>query len=324
MTDIRVTPSGPGLCGLIGEHPAMQRVFAAIQRTARRSEPVLIQGATGTGKELVAEAIYRMSQAKGAFVPVNVATLPDGLAEAELFGVRRGAYTGAVVNRAGLVATARDGVLYLDEAADLDPAVQVKLLRLLDTSQVRAVGSDLECNVPFRLVISTQQPARELLAGGRWREDFYHRVLRLPIELPTLAERQSDIELLANHFLNQQHQPPLDPSDIRQLMDYSWPGNVRELRNAVERAVALADGEPVTGEDIVAQLQRAQAKRLGADGRRPGRTLRDVERAHLEMLLLEVHGDVPAVASIIGLSRSQTYRKMDSLGIPVMRRPRQA
>jgi DNA-binding NtrC family response regulator len=304
---------------MIGRHPAVVALLDSIRRAAPLDAPVLIHGATGVGKELVAERLHTLSGRRGGLVSINVAGLPEALVESELFGAVRGAYTGAASDRRGLVETSAGGTLYLDEAADLSLAVQAKLLRVLETGQVRPVGAAFDRHVRFRLVVSLQQDARTLVASGRWREDFFYRVAGICLHVPRLAERSSDIPALVRHFLAQIGRPAVDESDCAPLLRHHWPGNVRELRRVVERAAFLAGDEGIGAEHLhraLGVLVEAQARPAGvpadvafapADG--APRTLREMERAHIEATLAEVAGNTKAAARLLGLSLSQLYRR---------------
>ncbi len=295
----------------------MLRLFDQVQRAAPLESPVLVHGPTGAGKEHVAEALHTMSGRRGRFVAVNVASLPEAIADSELFGAVRGAYTGATADRGGLVASAANGTLFLDEAADLPIAVQVKLLRLLDSGVCRAVGATTARPVNFRLVLSAQLPSRDLLGTGRWRPDFYYRAAGLLLRVPPLRERVSDVPALVNHLLDHAGRPRFEPQACAPLMSHPWPGNVRQLKRAVERAIFDACGGPVTIEAIVSAADDAGSRDVSPDTPPPGRraaSLREVERGHIESVLLSTDGDARTAAGILGLSRSQLYRRLQALG----------
>lgn len=294
----------------------MLALFEDIRHAAPLEAPVLIEGETGTGKELVAQALHDLSARRGKLVTVNVAELAAPLVEAELFGVVRGAYTGAVSSRAGLIISADCGTLFLDEAGDLPLPLQAKFLRVLEGGCVRQVGAETERAVRFRLVLSVQQAARELLASGRWRQDFFYRVAGLTLRTPRLTERCSDIPALANHFLTELGAPPLPPDVLPDLTFHRWSGNVRELKRVIERILHRVRGRAVAAEDVRCALEEECSVEPTADRRFAGRTLRDVEREHIERTLQEVGGDWRAAADALGLSRSAFYRRLDGLGIP--------
>ncbi|MGE0354129.1 MAG: sigma 54-interacting transcriptional regulator [Gemmatimonadales bacterium] len=305
---------GDGGCfGLIGSHPATLDILDAIRRAARAPGPVLVEGETGTGKELAVRALHVRSGARGRLVAENVACLVPSLAESELFGCVRGAYTGAVT-RAGLIAAARDGTLYLDEAAELTAALQVKLLRVIETGLVRRVGAAVERRIPVRVVLSVQQPVDELVRGGRWRTDFYYRVAGVTLRLPPLRARASDVPLLVNHYLRRYGQAPLPPGALRVLEDYPWPGNLREVIRVVERALVHADAGPVAVHHLWRALDWGP-RAVGGGERRDDvqPSLRAVTDAHLAAVVRAQGGDTAAAARVLGLSRSQVYRRLAAL-----------
>jgi DNA-binding NtrC family response regulator len=304
-------------CAFVGAHPIVLRLLDAARRAAAIDVPVLIQGPTGVGKELIAQRLHAESGRSGRLVALNVASLPELLAESELFGSARGAFTDAHRDRIGVVEEAAGGTLYLDEAAELSLGLQAKLLRVLESGSVRMVGATRDRQVAFRLVLSTQQPASSLVQAGRWRADFYYRVAGVSLDVPGLTERLSDIPLLLDHFLGLLGRPPLHLEGLGLLAEYPWHGNVRELKRAVERAAFIAGERPLTVDDVLSALGTLQIPRpLDPRERRiQSRNLRDLEREHIAMVLEETGGDTSAAADILGLSRSQVYRRMQELGI---------
>jgi DNA-binding NtrC family response regulator len=314
---LEVAEPGPpiGFHGMIGAHPTMLRLFEAIRRAAPLDAPVIVQGPTGSGKELVAQALHALSGRRGPVVPVNVGTVPEQLAESELFGSVRGAYTGAVGERMGLVESARDGTLLLDEAAELSVATQIRLLRVLESGVVRPVGGTAGRHVKFRLVLCVQQSAAELVAAKRWREDFYYRVAGVSLTVPALEERPSDVALLANHWLARLGHPALGARDAEQLVARRWPGNVRELHRAIERAGFLAGIEPVTIERIIDAAESLNPRRSQDRVPAAGASLATMEREHIERVLRECGYETRVTARQLGLSVGQLYRKYRALGI---------
>jgi DNA-binding NtrC family response regulator len=306
--------------GMIGAHPTMLRLHDGIRRAAPLDLPVLVQGPTGSGKELVAQALHTLSGRRGPLVPVNVGTIPEQLAESELFGSVRGAYTGAVAERMGLIESARGGTLFLDEAAELSPATQVRLLRVLETGAVRPVGGTAARQVEFRLVLCVQQPVWELVAAKRWREDFYYRVAGVALTVPSLQERVSDIALLADHWLERLGRSPLAAAGAEALAGRSWSGNVRELRRAVERAAFAAGSEPVGVREILEAADSLRPRTAPGPAPGAGASLTAIERQHIENVLRDCGYRTEAAARVLGLSVGQLYRKYRALGIAPPRR----
>jgi len=257
--------------GLFGTSPAMQRVFAVIERIARTCVPILITGETGTGKTAVARAIHGESErASGPFVVVNCAALPEPLLESELFGHVKGAFTGATADRAGLFAEAHDGTLLLDEIGEMSPGLQAKLLHVLESGQIRPVGSTRERAVDVRIQAATHRDLHQRIQDGTFREDLLYRLDLVTIELPALRDRRDDIPGLLARFVaeaRQRHQGAqgaqrsmisgFSREAMGHLLDYAWPGNVRELAHVVERCVLLADGAEVGIADLPPRLRMA-------------------------------------------------------------------
>jgi DNA-binding NtrC family response regulator len=308
--------SEPGFCGLVGRHPTMRALFDRMRRAAAQQMPVLIVGETGTGKELVARGLHQLSGARGAWMPLNVALLSDQLAEAELFGTVRGAFTGAV-DRVGLIEAASGGTLFLDEASELSRDLQLRLLRILESYSVRRLGGRQEYPVRFRLLLSLQRPAASLVAGGAWRDDFCHRVNGITLGLPPLRDRLEDVPLLVNHILARFGRAPVPSGALDALCDYPWPGNVRELIRVVERAMFAADDGPVTVGHLEAETWHAAQEGASAveGSERPARS---EERAYIEKTLREL-GSTKAAAQVLGLSIDQLYRRFRVLGITAPR-----
>jgi transcriptional regulator with PAS, ATPase and Fis domain len=311
-------PAGAeGFYGLVGRHPLMLALFERIGRAARHQLPVLIVGETGTGKELVANALHLLSGAKGAMIALNVALLSEQLADAELFGTVRGAYTGAV-DRPGLIEAASAGTLFLDEAAELSCGTQARLLRALESFTVRRLGGRHEHPVRFRLLLSLQQAASTLVARRVWRDDFCHRVNGITLSLPPVRERPEDIPLLINHTLGQLGRPPIPEVELRTVGRYAWPGNVRELLRVVERAVFAAEAGPVSA----SVLEHEIGLTGGADGLERHAlkdSIRALARMSIQRALSEAHNDKMAAAAALGLSVHQLYRRIKTLGITAPR-----
>lgn len=298
-TELRVTAGG-GLGRRLGGDavavsPSMLATMAAVDRYASLPWPALVGGETGVGKEVVARLLHERSRrARGPFVPINAGGLPGPLIESELFGHERGAFTGAVHAHRGAFERADGGTLFLDEVAELPPLLQTRLLRVLETWQVRRVGGEATRPVDVRLVCATHRSLSSLVARGRFREDLYYRVHRLVIQVPSLRERDADIEPLVEHFLaalpDSIGLKELSPGALSRLRGHTWPGNVRELRNTIELAAAATDG-PLIDADAVDRV-------LGMGRRRAP----DLE--HLRRVLAEHGGNFSAAARAIGMPRS--------------------
>ena len=314
---VHATGAPDGFCGMIGRHPSMLTLFDRIRRAAEQHMPVLIVGETGTGKELVAQALHRLSGVRGTLVALNVAALSEQLADAELFGTVRGAYTGAV-DRAGLIEAASGGSLFLDEASDLSGGTQARLLRTLESHTVRRLGGRQEHPIRFRLLVSSQRPAGALVVRGAWRDDFCHRVNGITLRLPPLRERPEDVPFLINHVLRQLGCPTVSLVELRGACSYTWPGNVRELIRVVERAAFAAEGGPVKACHLEAEIGGAAESWSGADPG-PADSPRSEERAWIERTLREA-GSTKAAAHALGLSTDQLYRRFRALGIRAPRR----
>ncbi len=242
-----------GLDNIIGRSPKMRAIFELIQTIAPQASRVLITGESGTGKELVARAIHENSlRAQAPFITINCGAFPETLLESELFGYRKGSFTGANENRQGLFQAAHDGTLFMDEIGNMSLAMQVKLYRVLQEGKVRPIGSNEETDVDVRVIAATNKEFEKEIAEGRFREDLYYRLSVIPIQLPPLRERREDIALLARHFLERFRktmEKPIEaisPEAMTRLESYEWPGNVRELENTMERAVALETGREIS------------------------------------------------------------------------------
>lgn len=303
------------LDNIIGQCPAMSRVFSTISQVAQAQCSVLITGESGTGKDLVAQAIHEHSGRSGKFVPINCGSIPEGLLESELFGHVKGSFSGAIREKEGLVQTAHGGTLFLDEIGDMPPALQVKLLRMIQHKQVQKVGSTVQEDVDVRIIAATNQQLKDRIAQKAFREDLYYRINVVEIVLPPLRERGSDISLLTSHFIRKYSQrldkqvEGLDSHVETLYLRYPWPGNIRELENAVERAVTLCRGPVIGIEDIPAAIADYCEESMIAQG-----TLSDrVSAFESEMIrrCLESHGnDYAAAAGELDISLATLYRKI--------------
>jgi two-component system, NtrC family, response regulator len=305
---------------MLGTSPQMHAVFDLIRKVAGTNAPVLLLGESGTGKEMAAAAIHRCSTRKdGPFVAINCNAIPENLLESELFGHEKGAFTGAHVQRKGLLETACGGTLFLDEVGELPPAIQVKLLRFLQEQRLQRVGGRQEIQVDTRLVAATNADLKELINSGKFREDLYFRLAVVTIRLLPLRERGEDIGFLAREFLqrysDQDGRPKMvfAPDALRAMNSHSWPGNVRELQNRVKRGVIMASGSRVTAKDL--ELQRD--KGVVASGATTLRQAREhVEREMVEQALKRHSGKITSAAADLGISRPTFYELMEKLGIP--------
>jgi DNA-binding NtrC family response regulator len=312
----RELPGAPAR--IIGASRPMRELFDLVARAAPSTSTVLITGESGTGKELVARAVHDSSGRRGAFVPVNCAAIPADLIEAELFGHTGQAFTGAKQARAGLFEAADGGTLFLDEIGELPLAVQPKLLRALQEGAIRRVGADREREIKVRTVAATNRDLEEEVRAGRFREDLYWRLNVIHLRVPPLRERRFDIPLLVEHFMASAAEasgmPPLDvaPEALAILTAYSWPGNVRELENAVERAIALAEGARLLPADLPERVRSSGATAaLIARGRERRLTLRELEREYILETLRETGGNKLRAAEMLGVDRKTLYRKLD-------------
>ena len=308
------------LQGIIGSSPAMRRVFALMDRVIDTSTSVLIQGETGTGKELVARAIHYNSCLKEKpFVAENCGALSENLLESELFGHVKGAFTGAITDRKGLFELAQEGTIFLDEIGEMPVAMQVKLLRVLQEGQVRRVGGTRYINVDVRLIASTNRSLEEEVKKGTFREDLFYRVHVFPITLPPLRERREDIPLLAAHFLKKlakkQKRPSvrLTPGALNLLSQYNWPGNVRELQNEIERALTLAGKDrEIRKEFLSEKINASLSPKISIPA--TDCTIKEVTQRIEQQMVVEAlektGGNRSQAARILGLTRQGLLNKI--------------
>lgn len=303
---------------IIGESAPMQRLFTLIGRAASTDASVLITGESGTGKELVARALHARGQRRGRpFMAVNCAALPEALLESELFGYRKGAFTDAKSDRAGLFVAASGGTVFLDEIGEFPLTLQPKLLRALQERSVRPIGSTSEETVDVRIVAATNASLERMVADHQFREDLYYRLNVIQIAVPPLRERGVDILILANRFVEEiaardgKSLRGISKSTSRLLLDYPWPGNVRELHNAMERAVALTSHDLIQNEDLPENVQCPRPSRGDFAGRSLGRmlSLAEMERQYIQRVLQATNGNHSRAALILGLDRKTLYRK---------------
>jgi len=293
---------------ILGRCPLILGAIEHARRAAQSEATVLLLGESGTGKELMAEAIHRSSpRGHGPFVAVNMAALPETLVESELFGHVKGAFTGAVAPRAGRFAAAEGGTLFIDEIGDLKLDSQAKLLRVLERWEVTPVGSNRSQPIDVRVVAGTNRNLDALIEAGQFREDLYYRLNVISISLPPLRQRQDDILLLANRFLDDlsaihgRPRPAMSPDLEQFLTSYSWPGNVRQLRNAIESMVVLVDAPLLTAEDLPTMVRRQHRQQSGFDIP-PGCTLKDVRKVLVQRALQSHRGNRTRAAHSLGIS----------------------
>jgi DNA-binding NtrC family response regulator len=321
--ETRLKAAEGGSPKMVGETGAMREIRKLIDTVAPTDATVLILGETGTGKELVARAIHESSLRSGQpFVPVNCGALPENLVESELFGHRKGAFTGADSNRKGLFEVAAGGTLFLDEVGELDKSVQVKLLRFLESGEIRRVGENDPFRVDARVLCATHRDLGEMTTTGEFREDLYFRINTFEIRLPALRDRKDDIPLLARGLLERFGArkgivATISDAALQALASHDWPGNVRELANVIERATILAGANPV-GTEHLPNLE--QGRKLGARGAIPAPhvgfyegSLRDVEMRYIQMVLEKHHGNKPAASRELGISLKTLYNKINLL-----------
>jgi two-component system response regulator AtoC len=280
-----------GLPNIVGQSPEIREVLAVITRVAASDSPVLVQGESGTGKELVARSIHLQSpRTARPFVSINCGALPDSLLESELFGHKKGAFSGAITSRIGLLEAANGGTLFLDEIGEMSPAMQVRLLRVLDSGEVRRVGEERVFHVDVRVVAATAKDLSREAADGRFRWDLFYRVSTIVIPVPPLRRRRGDVPHLVEHFLGSRgrsgHSLRFAPDAMARLVDYGWPGNIRELRNFIERLQILHEGHEVHASHLPSEFNGTPAAEAGAPAAANHLvSLAQVERRHVERVL---------------------------------------
>jgi len=314
----RSAAKGAHLDNIVGTSPPMLRLFERIERIAPSPAPALIVGETGTGKELVARAIHQAS-GRGAFVPVNCGAIPDALLESELFGHEKGAFTGAQQRKAGLMEAAHEGTLFLDEVAELPPALQPKLLRVIESGEIRRVGEVEARSVEVRVLAATHRDLSQMVEAGAFREDLYWRLNVLHLHVPPLRERQDDIPELVHVFATSvagregRGEVEFTPEARDALSAYAWPGNVRQLSNVVERVVTLSGKSRIDTDDLPAEIVAGTVEsgetRSAADARM---TLEDLERAYILEVLERTGGNKTRAAEWLGIPRRTLYRRLDA------------
>lgn len=315
LQTVRHASAQPSQDGLVGKSPAFNRALGELQRVAASALPVLLLGESGTGKELFARAVHEASpRARGPFVVVDCSGLTETLFESELFGYEKGAFTGAVARKAGLIETAKGGTIFLDEIGDVPLSMQVKLLRLIESGTYRRVGSVETQTADFRLVAATHKPLQKMVEDGSFRQDLYYRISAFPIHLPALRERADDIPLLVESFLQRNASPfsrlRAAPETLARLKRHSWPGNIRELRNVLERARLFADDGVIKPEHLPPGLGPSVS--LPKFSPSPSGALSDEDFA---AYVRRFSGTRKELAQALGMSERTLYRRLKQTGL---------
>ena len=300
---------------MIGSSAGMVEIYKLVADVAPTDATVIIEGETGTGKELVARMIHRFSKrAQFPFVPVDCGAIPPTLLESELFGAMRGAFTGADRDRIGVFEAADKGTVFLDEIGDIDGAFQVKLLRFLQEREVRAVGAPRAKKVDVRVVVATNRDLQKMVEEGKFREDLWHRLNVVRLTLPPLRERRIDVPLLAHYFLTKYNTRysrtvKMTDSGLRQLKDFTWPGNVRQLQHLIERLTILAPNGRIDAESVQDAIAAMDTKEGG------GETLAETEADQIRRVLAATGGNKSRAAQVLGIERKTLYRKLERMKI---------
>ncbi len=310
----QITKGHHSLHDLIGKSPSMHRLFRFIEKIADTSGNILLEGDTGTGKEVVARSIHHTSIRKDKpFVPVNCAAIPEGLLESELFGYVKGAFTDAASDKKGLFVEAADGTILLDEIGEMPLALQAKILRVLQDRQIRPVGSNGSFPVHARVIAATNKNLKDEVDGGRFREDLYYRLNIFKIEVPPLRERREDIPLLIREFLNRYERDgkkvKVSREVLRFFLDYPWPGNIRELENVIERCVVLVEGEEISLHDLPREMLAVRQEQEDFSFARV-MSLADMEMKYIKYILDKCNGNKQKSASLLGINRKTIHRKL--------------
>ena len=306
--------------GIVGRSPLILEVFAKVRRIAPHFRTVLVTGATGTGKELVAQALHRLSQsARGRFVVCNCSALVDTLMESELFGHVRGAFTGAVQDKAGLFEHADRGTIFLDEVGELSPSAQAKLLRVLQNRQIQRVGSVTPRDIDVRVIAATHRNLKAMVRDGQFREDLYYRLAVIEIPLPPLSSRREDMPLLVRHFVEKfaaeygKEISGLARRAQTRLATYPWPGNIRELENVIGNACMMVEGDLIDIDDLPERFRKPLSEEIFADT--DLLSLEEVQRRHVLRVLEGVGGNKARAAEVLGIGRATIYQILSRMRI---------
>ncbi|HXS98688.1 MAG TPA: sigma-54 dependent transcriptional regulator [Candidatus Limnocylindrales bacterium] len=308
---------------IIGRSPAMQEIFATIERVAPTRATVLLAGESGVGKDLIARAIHFHSPRRDRpLVKINCSALPENLMESELFGYEKGAFTGAQTSKPGKFEQADTGTVFLDEIGDVPAPVQVKLLRILQEREFERLGSNVTRHIDVRVVAATNQDLREALEQGTFREDLYYRLNVVPMNIPSLRERKQDIPFLANHFVRKlapetaSRVESITDAGMEKLMTYHWPGNVRELENVIERSLVMATGTQLDAQDIHLEDAPRRREHAGTPGFLPdGMTLDQYEQELIREALRRADGNKSQAARLLGLTRNALRYRLTQMGL---------
>ena len=300
--------------GMVGVSEGMRDVFRKISAVAPTDTTVLIIGESGTGKELVAEAIHKLSNRQGKLVKINCSAIPEHLLESELFGYEKGAFTGALRRKPGKFELANGGTLFLDEIGDMPPALQSKLLRVIETGEVEPLGATSAKKVDVRIIAATNQDLERLMKEGKFRQDLYFRLRVFVIEIPPLRKRREDIPILVSYFLRQisaklgKKITSLSKDVMDAFMEYDWPGNVRQLRNALEEIAILAEGETI---NVLPTFIEKEAIKPSLEGK----TMEEIEREAIALALKKTGGNRVKAAKMLGIGTRTLYRKIEKYGL---------
>jgi DNA-binding NtrC family response regulator len=310
------------LDSFVGNSSEVVKIKQLVEKISRTDSTVLLLGESGTGKELIARAIHSYGPRSGKpFVSVNCAALPESLLESELFGHARGSFAGAVKDKVGLLKVAEEGTFFLDEIGETSPAIQVKLLRVLEEKEITPVGETKPIPVDVRLVAATNQDLDQKVRSGHFRPDLFYRLNVLPISIPSLRQRREDIPLLCSHFMQKHCQrlnlktKTLTPEALQLLANYHWPGNVRELENLLERALVLSAGQKISPQDLPIHLVQYNPPTLVQEDSPKNPNLDELEKAYIYWVLNQNEWNKSRVAQILGIDTSTLYRKIEKYGL---------